>query len=194
MPDKKDERESSGFGAFWTSLPGVLTGAAALVAAIGTLAALFFGNRDNGSTAAGPSAGGQPPAAQSAEAAACFGSFFEGIPRDRVASVEAGALDLDVITQNQPKAGTVGLRFTNSNRSIGATRFAYFPANEIFKIESVVDERCKTVEEYSNIARGGDKHVLQNYDTLRVRLGSALYEMRLGGGGTIELDFENVVP
>ncbi len=108
--------------------------------------------------------------------------------------MEAGTVDLDVIAANQPKADTVGLRLTNNNRSIGAMRFAFFPTSEIFKIESVVDERCETIEDYPNTSRGGDKHVLQNYDTLRLGLEGAYYDLRLGGNTTIRLNFISVIP
>jgi hypothetical protein len=42
-----NERAHSGFWAFWSSLPGILTGAAAVIAAVGTLAALFIGGDDS---------------------------------------------------------------------------------------------------------------------------------------------------
>lgn len=133
-------------------------------------------------------------AASSTGKTGCLRRYFEGIPEDRIAAVEAGTVDLDVIAADQTKAGSVGLRLTNNNRPIGATRFAFFPAGEIFKIESIVDERCETVEEYSNTSRGGDKRVLQNYDTLRLGLGGAYYDLRLGGSTTIRLNFVSVVP
>ncbi len=69
-----------------------------------------------------------------------------------------------------------------------------FPTSEIFKIESIVDEQCERIEEYSNTSRGGDKHVLQNYDSLRIGLGGAYYDLRLGGNTTIRLNFVSVVP
>jgi hypothetical protein len=42
-----NERADSGFRAFWTSLPGVLTGAAAFIGAIAAVAALFIGGDDD---------------------------------------------------------------------------------------------------------------------------------------------------
>lgn len=42
-----NERADSGFRAFWTSLPGVLTGAAALIGAVAAAAALFIGGDDD---------------------------------------------------------------------------------------------------------------------------------------------------
>jgi len=193
MPEK-DGGERSGFVAFWTSLPGILTGLAAVIGAVATLAALFFDDEGTGSRVPDASAPGETKAGSSPSGGSCSRRYFEAIPRDRVAPVEAGAEDLDVIAANQPKGGTVGLRLTNNNRAIGAMRFAFFASGEIFKIESVVNERCQIVEEYQNTGRVGDKHVLQNFDTVRVRLGGAFYDLRLGGGSTIRLSFVSVVP
>ena len=49
----------------------------------------------------------------------------------------------------------------------------YFPANTLFKIESIVDAHCERIEDYSNVHRGGDKSAVQNWDTLRMRLASS---------------------
>jgi hypothetical protein len=194
MSENKDGGARSGFLAFWTSLPGVLTGVAALVGAIATLAALFIDDAGTGSRVPGDSPASETKAVSSPGEVACLRRYFEGIPRERIAAVEAGTVALDVIAADQPKAGTVGLRFTNNDRSIGAMRFAFFPTSEIFKVESVVDERCGTIEGYSNTSRGGDKHVLQNYDTLRLGLEGAYYDLRFGGNTTIRLNFVSVVP
>ncbi|MCA1704203.1 MAG: hypothetical protein LC808_13430 [Actinobacteria bacterium] len=194
MPQNKDGDGRSGFLAFWTSLPGVLTGVAAVIGAVATLGALFFDNDGTGSRVPGASAPSNTNAGSGAGGGSCFRRYFAGVPSDRIASVEAGTEDLDVIAANQPKAGTVGLRLTNNGQSIGAMRLAFFPANELFKVESVVDERCETVEGYENASRGGDKHLLQNSDTVRLRLGGAFYDLRLIGSSTIRLHFTPVVP
>lgn len=194
MPENKGGGGRSGFVVFWTSLPGILTGVAAVIGAVATLAALFFNDEGTGSRVPNASAPSDTKAGSSPGGGRCFRRYLEGIPRDRIAPVEAGTQDLDVIAANQPKAGTVGLMLTNNGRSIGAMRFAFFPTSEIFKIESVVDEQCETVEEYRNTSRGGDKHGLQNYDTVRLSLGGTLYDLQLGGGSTIRLNFVSVVP
>lgn len=195
MPENKDGPERPGFVAFWTSLPGILTGVAAVIAAVATLAALFVGNEGTESQAPRASAPSASKAGPSPGGGSCFGRYFDAIPRDRIAPVEAGTTAFDVIGANQPKAGTVGLRLTNNGRSIGGVRFAFFPTNEIFKIESVVDERCRPIEEYSNTTnRGGDPHVLQNADAVRFGLGGAFYDLTLNGTATIRLVFVSVVP
>lgn len=194
MAENKDGGARSGFVAFWTSLPGVLTGIAAVVGAIAALAALFIQDAGTGSRVPGDSPSRETKEVSSSGETACLRRYLDGIRPDRIATVEAGTLDLDVIAADQTKAGTIGLRLTNNNRSIGATRFAFFPTSEIFKIEAIVDERCERIEEYSNTSRGGDKNVLQNYDTLRINLGGAHYDLSLGGNTTIRLNFVSVVP
>ena len=87
MPE--DERAKPGFWPFWSSLPGILTGVAAVVAAVGTLAALFIGGDGAQAPAPGaritvePTAGlsaGEPASASGAGDERCFGRYFKGIP------------------------------------------------------------------------------------------------------------------
>ena len=82
MP-QKDERTGSGFWAFWSSLPGILTGIAAVIAAAGTLAALFAGGDGTQASAPGATAGAEPtfapgPGATRASAATSAGSRATG--------------------------------------------------------------------------------------------------------------------
>jgi hypothetical protein len=194
MP-QKDEQVGSGFWAFWRSLPGILTGVAAVITAVATLGALFVGRSGDGTEAPTPGAAPtQPTGATAAGAGGCFGEYFKGIPQDRVGSVEAGAQAYDVITETQPKAGTIGMTFTNNARPIGAIRFAFFPANRFFKIESIVDAQCKPIEDYRNL-EGGDKHVAGDSSTVRLRLDGRYYDLNASGGGSvIRVSFVSVVP
>jgi len=82
-----------------------------------------------------------------------------------------------------------------NGRPIGAVKFWFYLQNTIFKIESVVDSRCQPVEDYVNKTRGGDKHVLQNWDALQMRLSNADYALALEyGGGTIDAGFVRISP
>jgi hypothetical protein len=65
--------------------------------------------------------------------------------------------DFDFIGPQQSKDRPIGLRFTENGVLIGAMRFSFFPANELFKIETVADAQCRSIEDYSNATRGGDK-------------------------------------
>jgi hypothetical protein len=189
-----DERPKSGLVAFWTSLPGVLTGVAALVAAVAGVAALFVGGDGNGPEQAAVSAGSPTVTAPSGDGEGCPDAYFEGIPEDRLDPVEAGTADFDAITANQPKTGPFGLALTNNGAAIGAIRLNYFPDNALFKIESIVDERCAQIDDYENISRGGDPNVLQNWDTVRMQLGGKFYDLRIGESTTIRLNFVAYAP
>ena len=193
---QKDEQPGSGFWAFWRSLPGILTGVAAVITAAAALGALFVGGGGDGteSPTPGAAASTEPTGATPAGDDVCFGEYFKGIPQDRVGSVEAGAQAYDVITETQPKAGTIGMTFTNNARPIGAIRFAFFPANRFFKIESIVDAQCKPIEDYTNL-EGGDKHVAGDSSTVRLRLDGRYYDLNASGGGSvIRISFVSVVP
>ena len=205
MPDEPAPPRRSGFLAFWTSLPGVLTGVAAVIAAAGTLAAVFDGDGDGESVRAPGSGGasqvssGAPPAGSAsasesspgdAEAAAtasagCFRTVFAGIPQGRLAPVEAGTTAFDILTSSEPKPGPIGLRFTDHGRTVGAIKVAWHPGNGIFRVESVIDATCRRVENYANIVDRGQKDVMQDADTLRIGLVGQYYELRLSGGGSV---------
>jgi hypothetical protein len=199
----KDERANSGFWAFWSSLPGILTGTAAVVAAIGTLAAMFVGG--GGAEAPAPGAGvtveppsgsraGERASASGPGADRCFVRYFKGIPADRVGTVESGTTSYDVITESQTKTGQIGMTFTNNARPVGAIRFALFPENLVFKIESIVDARCRVIEEYES-RTAGDKHVWQDSTAVRLRLDGRFYDLTANGAGNrIRIAFVGVVP
>jgi len=190
----EDESPKSGFWVFWSSLAGILTGVAAVLAAAGTLIALFVG--DEGSESPRPAAAvrTESPAAPGADGDDCFASYFDGIPGDRRAPVEAGTTNFDVIGATQPKAGTIGITFTAGGRPIGAIRFAYFPDNRLFKIESVVDAQCSPVDDYENVA-GGDKQALNDSGTVRLPLGGGFYDFTtIAWGSTIRVQFVPVAP
>jgi hypothetical protein len=180
--------------AFWSSLPGVLTGVAGVLAAAATLGALFVGGDDDAPSgvpaAAGPEVSSVPGPAALDD---CFSEYFEGIPAGRLGTVEAGAYD-DVLEANEPKAGPLGMTFTDFGQPIGGMRFAFFPENSFFKIESVVDASCNAVEDYEN-PLGGDKHNWQDSQVVRIRLGDRFYDATAAGGGSIvRFSLTNVAP
>lgn len=190
MP-KEAQTQGSRFLAFWSSLPGVLTGVAAVPAAVGTLAALFTGG--DGTDSVTGAVGAEPSTVPGAADEACFSRYFKGIPGYRLGTVEAGAY-VDVLSEAEPKAGPIGITFTDFGRLIGGIRFAFFPENTFFKIESVVDARCRSVEDYEN-RLGGDKRVWQDSSTVRVRLGGRFYDVTANGAGSIvRLGFSSIAP
>jgi hypothetical protein len=191
-----DERPKSALRAFWSSLPGVLTGVAAVIAAVGTIAALFVGGDGDGSAPSAELSAREDPtaAAGTGDADGCLGAYFSGIPEDRLDPLEAGTQNFDAIGADQTKAEPFGLTFTSNGSPVGAIRLRYFPDNAIFRIESIVDAQCAPIEDYENVSRGGDKNVLQNSDTVRIGLGGEYYDLRTIGGTTIRVFFDRYVP
>ena len=48
---------------------------------------------------------------------------------------------------------------------------------------------CPPTREIRNASRGGNPRELGNWDTLREKLDSAYYELRVGGEGSINVSF-----
>jgi hypothetical protein len=59
-------------------------------------------------------------------------------------------------------------------------------------VESVVDARCGRVVDYANVVDRGQKDVMENSDTLRIRLAGRYYELRLTGGSGVRVAFLQV--
>ena len=73
-------------------------------------------------------------------------------------------------------------------------KFLFISNNQIFKIEKVVDSTCQKIEEYSNIDRGGDKNVYQNFDSVQMQFGDYKYVLRFEyASGTIDTDLVRTV-
>ncbi|MFK0258592.1 hypothetical protein [Streptomyces sp. NPDC090445] len=120
------------------------------------------------------------PTASAADSA-CPGEFLADIPSDRVRTLEAGARDVPLLRPDQSKSGVFGLVLNDGGLPAGAIRMQFFLAGEIFRVIGVRDSRCAPVEEFLNESRQGeDKHVLGNWDTLRLRLGDHIYTLRPG--------------
>jgi hypothetical protein len=173
-------------------LPLIVLGVAAIA-----IASVRGPGTPTGPTGPGEPVRKDPGAAEPSTAASteCLDRYFMGILKDRVATLEEGAQDVDVIRPDQPKEGTVGIRLDALGSPIGALRFQFFPGSgDVFKIETVVDAQCRETQEFSNVSRASDKRTLQNYDTLRIQLGGRLYELRFGGGAEIRLNFIRVNP
>jgi len=181
---------------FWSTIPGILTGVAAIITAIGGLVAALYtagiiGGRSTSpneirpsNTASGPQATtpltSRTPAIPSGD---CLSEYFRGIREDRVFALEEGTSNFTVIGREQTKEDPIGLRLTDNRQTVGALRFSFFLNGEIFKIESIVDATCGQVKEYSIEGRPGEKRTLQNWDTLQITFGSRTYALRLEFSG-----------
>jgi len=169
-------------------MPLIVVGVAAVA-----IAALRGGNAVSSTGHPGNSS---PTVSTSASGPSTGCSVFQGVPKGRVKPVEDGASALTVIGADQSKTGPFVLKLTENGKSIGAIRARWIASGSLFRVESVVDASCKPTESFSNASRSSDRHVLQSYDELRLRLGTRSYTLSLGiANGTIQVDhFERFRP
>lgn len=164
-------------------LPLVVVGIAAI-----SLGATL-GDADERPGGASEVAGEVPAGIVASESHPCP-DFFAGIPSRRIASVEEGVTDRVVVRTSEPKAGPIGLSFTDAGRPVGALRIVYFPVNGLFKVDGLVDARCRPVTAFENFDRpDSDPRTLQNYDTLVMGLAGRRYALRAGGGTDVRFNF-----
>lgn len=118
----------------------------------------------------------------------CFVEFFENVEENRIAFMEVGAADFDIIGPSQTKSETLGILFTENNAPIGALKFNFRTNGETFNIEAVIDNTCIQVE-YDNVDRPGNT-VLQNWDRMGFQFQEQIYLLRLGyGSGEISVNY-----
>jgi hypothetical protein len=181
--------EGSGFRAFWTSLPGVLTGVAAVVGAVATLAGVFGGGGDDASGSRSPAtttAAAQvtvSPGAASTGDGSCLDRFLSGVPADRRARVEVGAEYATIIPPHRRLPGLLGVVLLRAGRPLGAVRALYEPQGYLFPLEAVVDAGCRPAPHED--PEGGDPDVIQGGRTTRITLGGRQYDFSLGASISI---------
>jgi hypothetical protein len=119
--------------------------------------------------------------------AGCLDGFFSGIAADRIVQVESGTASKVLLSAQQSKKEPSGLVLLELGQPVVALSYFFFEEDALFKIGSLVDGACQPVE-YTNGSRGGDKNVLQNWDTLEVTSGEYVYAMRFDySGGVVGL-------
>ena len=161
-------------------LPLIVVG----IAAIGLGATQGDGDDDP------PSAGDAVPAGIVASESHPCPELFAGIPPRRVASLEAGVEGRVVVRPSEPKRGAIGLSFTDGGRAVGALRIVYFPDNGLFKVDGLVDARCRPVSSFENFDRPeADPDTLQNFDTLVMDIAGRRYALRVGGSTDVRFNF-----
>lgn len=200
MRKKSDKNTESEKASFWSTLPGILTGIATLITAVAGLLAILYntgaiGNKTPPNNNASPNVNFSSNASTS-PASDCFEHFFSGIAKDRIARVEAGAANVQVVGPNQIKHNAMGLKLTDGNHPFGALRFHFFGDNNLFKIEKIVDSNCTELEisKYRNLSRGGDNNAFQNWDSLQMDLEDKRYELRFGyDAGIISVNLQKVL-
>lgn len=123
---------------------------------------------------------------------ACFAQALDAIPGDRVRQLEVGGRDAEVVGPQQSKQESFALQLADGGRPVGLVVFRFFSANELFKVEHVIDQECRPAS-HQNASRGGDPDALENWDSLRIELAGHVYELRPGfSDGRIEASFSRI--
>jgi hypothetical protein len=110
----------------------------------------------------------------------CLAGGFSGVPSGRTRHAESGSSAFEVLPASESKDAPVAVVVEESRRPVGAVEFEYFAGTQIFKILQVVDADCQPVTAFVNSSRGGDKQVLENWDTVEMTFPAGRYALRLG--------------
>jgi hypothetical protein len=133
-----------------------------------------------------PQSSTQPSAPPSIATAECSPAWFARPAPARVVIIESGTADAEVLTPDQPKDDAFIVVVTENGRPVGAVAVNLIVSNSLFKIAQVADADCQLVETFRNESRGGDRRVLQNWDSVELTFGAAKYSLRLGyDSGTV---------
>ena len=184
--ESNSNKSPSAFLAFWSSLPGILTGVAALITAIVglylALAPREGRKTDNGET---PTPYVKPTAATSP--GNCFEQEFA-----KVYPLEVGSGGQGI----ESKDGALRIKLAENRVAIGALKLRFYRDGDYFELEQVVDAQCRPVEGLRNLSRQSPvdtNNKPKNWDTLQIPLGAHEYSLRLGcDGGNCSADFRKL--
>ena len=77
---------------------------------------------------------------------------------------------------------------------MGAITFRFFPASEVFKVQSLVDADCHARQVSSLQPGQGPLDALPNYRDVRIDLMGTTYVLNLAGQSDIRVNFSRFVP
>lgn len=182
---KTDKSSTSAFVTFWSTLPGILTGVAALITAIVGLY-LAVGPKDSNHSAATTPTPYVTPKAE-VRSGNCLEQEFA-----KVDPVEAGSGGQNLTT----KDGLTRIKLTDNNIVVGGLRFKFYRAGDYFELEEVLDSKCQPVERLRNLSRQSpvdQNNKPRNWDRLELSLGGQPYSLRLGcDAGKCTADFRKL--
>ena len=170
--------------AFWTTLPGILTGSAALITAIAGFYLAFNPPKNNNEKPQSSTASVSHPqksgtAEPESSSVNCLEREFAGVTAIEVGSGTQPVRDLS--------GGMIRISLTDNHRPVGALSLRFYPDGDYFEIERAVDSNCNAVSDLYNSTRNAyvdiKKDKLPNNDYLRVPLGGQNYSLRLMSQG-----------
>lgn len=190
------EKEKS----FWKTVPGLLTGIAAIITAIsGFLVALSTTGLLGTAPTPTASAATQTPTSLLANTMAptvqqtpvtdetssppsssgdCLDEFLADVPADRISTVEVGTQAMRLIAPTQSMEEIIAIKFEDLRTPLGVMKFYAFPENQIFRIVEIIDANCQRIEEYEP-SESPDKNALGYYEDLNLNLNGTDYVLLL---------------
>lgn len=188
--DKKSSVDT--FLTFWSTLPGILTGIAALLTAVAGLY-LAFAPAKNGNS-------NQPAPTPSVSATQGTSSpTSESSPDNCLEPEFAQVQPIEVETGERPliksSDGVIRIKLADERKMVGALSLRYYPDDYYFKIEKVVDAKCNGVEGLINLTKGTPvtENKLNRYDRLKILLNGRPYSLRLlAEGSNLSAKFEKL--
>lgn len=134
---KANKSSSNTFLTFWSTLPGILTGVAALITAIvGLYLALAPRNNNNNNAVISPTPQMTPTAAVSP--GNCFEPEFA-----KIDPVEVGSGEQHISS----KDGVTRIKLTDKHVVVGALRLRFYRVGDYFEVEKIVDSKCQPTRE-----------------------------------------------
>ena len=182
---KTDKPTTSAFVTFWSTLPGILTGVAALITAIVGLY-LAVGPRNN-NTNVGTSPTPFVTPKTEIRSANCLEQEFANADPVEVGSGGQGLTSKDGLTR---------IKLTANHIVVGGLKFKFHRVGDYFELEQVLDSKCQPVERLRNLSRQSpvdENNKPKNWDTLELSLGGHPYSLRLGcDAGRCTADFRKL--
>ncbi len=168
----------------------ILLGIGIALVVFGGLVLLRFPDRTNGTGLGGGPSRAAADTGGTSGSNGCLGSVFHGIPAGRIRTVAEGASGLVVTPGGESTTGPIGLRLTDRGTPVGGLAVEYVASGQLFRVSAAVDARCRPAANLEDVDRPSqDPHVLQNWDTLQLRLGRSSYDLRIGSSPAIEVSF-----
>lgn len=173
---------------FWTTLPGILTGIAAVITASAGLYLAFV--HTNNSNNVPPSSTSSVNSTQESSSPKPESSSNNCLEQEsaEAESVEAGSGEQTL----KSSTGVIRINLTDNHQPVGTLCLKFYPNGNYFEIEQVIDSKGKAVKDLYNETRSEYvKNKLTNDDTLDIPFGGQKYSLRLmshGGRSTAKFN------
>jgi len=175
-------------------------GAGLPLVALGVLAVVTagLGSQDGGDATTGESSGGgggQVAVAAPRNTPSCITHLFDSPPKvapGRRRTLPAEVDDVRVLGEAEPKNKEFGLVLTEGGKTVGAAKMTYDLDARQYRLDQLVDARCRRGQWTAPDIPGANPRIVNNYTTLHLTLGDALYTLELEAEAFVELELHRL--